>query len=698
MKFVKKLVLSIVVLVVLLAAGLFAAVKLAPVDRIEKEVVAQVKAKTGRDLAFSDAQLMFWPYIGVRLHDVTFSNPSWAADKSMATLGLLDIRLAVMPLLQKRVELQRLVLQKPEIFLEVSPDGKRSWDMDLGARADDAPAQKTASSSGTGDIALKFGDFDINDGRLSYNDRQKNTKTVVEDMDITASMPDIESPLHLDGAFTYLARRVQVVLDLDAPMALADGKASAGNLVVRTDGVNAGVKGNFATSGTMLNNGEISADISSLSGVAAWASGAAGTKLPFEKLSFKSKATASAETLKLDGASLSLDDVSAAGDVSLGLGGARPSLYARLKIGKINLDRFVTGAADAPAAKPASAAQGGDWDATPIDFSGLKAIDADVVLQTEGFSVKGVDVGPSTLTALLKNGVLTASSSDATLFGGRFSSTLGLNAAAAVPTQTFSFDMKGVQAQPVLKNFADFDKLTGTVDADISVTSAGNSQKAIVSALDGKGSTVFRNGAITGLDLVNIAQAVQKGLTSFNIGGGKTEFVDLGGTFTITKGVLANNDLKLRGPLLQATGSGTADFPRKTLKYRVIPTLTASSATENAKGLSVPVDITGPFASPRIKPDLAAAVTNVLQNKDALKATAKDIKEQGKAIEGNLKDLKKEMKTDPGAALQNLLGGGLTKPKAEPAPAPAPAPEASPAMPFVAPEAQPQPEAPAAQP
>ena len=109
----KKFLISIVVLFVLIAGGLFAVAALAPMDKIKAEAVRAVKSATGRDLAFSDAKISIWPQIGLTLQDATFSNAEWSDEKSMASLKGLDIRLAVMPLLQKKVEVSKVVLVEP---------------------------------------------------------------------------------------------------------------------------------------------------------------------------------------------------------------------------------------------------------------------------------------------------------------------------------------------------------------------------------------------------------------------------------------------------------------------------------------------------------------------------------------------------------------------------------------------------------
>ena len=656
-KFFRKLAILFIVLAVIIGGGMYALMTFAPMDYVQEKAKAVVKEKTGRDLAFADARISVWPHVGVTLKDVTFSSADWATEKNMVRLAEMDVHVALRPLFEKRVEVIRFVLNQPEINLEVSPSGQKNWEFPEMAKDDKADKASSGDSSAA-DAALagfKLNEFVISKGKVTLNDRQQKKVTGADTVNITVSFPDIESAFQLDGTLNYLGKRVQLVMGVEKPKALMAGEPTPGNLIVKSDVVDATVAGTFATSGTMLDAGKIEAQVKTLSGLVGWLTQAPAGDLPFEKISFVSGATFTQEKLTLKGAGLVLDEIEAKGDVSLDVGGTRPQITARLSLNKIDLDRFMGGGADAAkdaSAAPAKSEPQGDWDATPIDFSGLKAVDADVVLQTQGFSVKGIDVGASTLTAVLKNGDLKASSSDASLFGGRFSSDVALNTSSGTPKQAFNFKMSDVQAQPVLVKFAGFDKLTGAADANVSVTSTGNSQKAIVSALAGNGAVTFKNGALTGIDFVNIATMIQRGLQDAAIGGGKTEFVDLGGTFKIAAGIVSNDDFRMRGPLVQASGTGTVDLPRKYLKYRVTPVLTASSGVDNAKGVRVPVDIVGPFSNVRVKPDFKAVIQDTLKDPEALKA-------QGKALEQNFKDIKKDIKKDPNAAIQNLLGGGV---------------------------------------
>ena len=666
----KKFFLILFLLVALVGGGVFYVIHTyVSVEKITAVIKEEVKKKTGRDIAFTGVRLLPYPNLDValRLQDVTFSNAPWASEKVMASLGELELRLALKPLLDKQVVITKFLLDRPVINLEVSADGKNNWEFPQAKEEKQEPAEKKTPGNSTvdnftRDISFKFSQLEIKRGQLTYADRKTPAGAFLDKIDITITYPDLSSGIQVDGWLEYERRRVNIFAALDKPRDLLAGKPSHGKLNMKSDGlVNISAEGNFATSGTML-SGKVDATVDSLADFAAWYSAGLKTDLPFTRMSFSSNTVFSLKSLQLKGAQLALDEVKAGGDVTLGLSGAKPEFTARMSLNKLNLDRFTGKEVDASGKsvgaekKPAKE----DWDATPIDFSGLKSVNADLVLKTEGFSLRGAEVGPSTLTVLLKNVNLQFKSSEATLFGGKFNSALGVDGSKDTPSMSFNFGMEGVDAKPVLTTFADFDKLSGKAFAKVAVTSAGKSQKAIIGNLDGNGDFTFKNGAIQGIDLVDIMKKMQARLSEMGVGEGKTDFVDLGGTFTITNGVAKNTDLAMRGPLVQATGHGTVDLPKKWVNYRALPVLTASSGVEGAKGLKVPVDIRGPFHNIKAKPDYADMIKNI---------APEDVKDTVKNVKDNFKDIKKDFKKDPGAAIENLLGGGGLfgkKPKAAP--------------------------------
>jgi AsmA protein len=166
-----------------------------------------------------------------------------------------------------------------------------------------------------------------------------------------------------------------------------------------------------------------------------------------------------------------------------------------------------------------------------------------------------------------------------------------------------------------------------------------------MSNLEGNVLANFQDGAIRGL---NVAQMIRS-LTSGTLSGWQqtreqtTDLTQLSASFRIEKGQAATSDLNLVGPLVKMTGAGTIDLAAQTLAFRVEPKLVMTTEGQGRAsdpvGLGIPVVIDGPWAEPRIYPDMAG----ILDNPDA--AYAK-LKEMGKGLFG------------PGGGLSGLGGLG----------------------------------------
>lgn len=58
---------------------------------------------------------------------ITFANPEWARDPYLVKAEAAEIDIRLLPLLRGRIELPLIQLSKPELGLQVEPDGRRSW-------------------------------------------------------------------------------------------------------------------------------------------------------------------------------------------------------------------------------------------------------------------------------------------------------------------------------------------------------------------------------------------------------------------------------------------------------------------------------------------------------------------------------------------------------------------------------------------
>jgi AsmA protein len=179
------------------------------------------------------------------------------------------------------------------------------------------------------------------------------------------------------------------------------------------------------------------------------------------------------------------------------------------------------------------------------------------------------------------------------------------------------------------------DVLEGATNAEVNLAMAGDDPDSIKKTLNGKGSVVFNDGAIVGIDLANMVRNVQ---SAFGIGDKpkekpRTDFTELNAPFTIKNGLVNTPNTSLKSPFLRILAVGEAHLVEETLDFRVEPkavaTIKGQGDESTRSGVMVPVVVSGTFSAPQFRPDVSAAAKEeikkqVLESKEAKEVLEKD--------------------------------------------------------------------------
>lgn len=134
------LILLAVVVVVLLAAPFFI-----DVNDYKPRLIQAVEDATGRKVQIGAIHASLFPWVGVSLEDISLANRKGFSGRAFLTVDSVHIKLALLPLFSKRIEIKHFELNKPVLFLEKNTAGETNW-ADL-LPAETTPAGKKATAS-----------------------------------------------------------------------------------------------------------------------------------------------------------------------------------------------------------------------------------------------------------------------------------------------------------------------------------------------------------------------------------------------------------------------------------------------------------------------------------------------------------------------------------------------------------------------
>jgi uncharacterized protein involved in outer membrane biogenesis len=195
----KKILVSLgVVLAVVVIAIVVLVANLGRIVNSKKDVLlSQVEGQIGRDVSVGDVGVALWPEIGVRVRDVTVSeDPAWGTEPFVRVADL-RVNVALMPLLKRRVDIKRFVLNDPVINV-IKGDGNRfNFTSIVEATGGGAAGAEGAGASGSGAAAVPFvlAVADIENGVVHYVDPAQKMDRTIRDIDFSAQNVSLDSKI-----------------------------------------------------------------------------------------------------------------------------------------------------------------------------------------------------------------------------------------------------------------------------------------------------------------------------------------------------------------------------------------------------------------------------------------------------------------------------------------------------------------------
>ncbi len=695
-----------VLVAVLVAAALLIPLFFNPND-YKGQIAALIEKQIGRNVTIEgNLALSVFPWLGVKTGPVQVANAQGFGNEPFARIAGADIRVKLLPLLHREVEMDTVRLDGLVLNLARNEKGRTNWDDLLEAKAEaGAPAAPPAGKRRTEERkpggqalgAMALGGIQIRSAKVDWNDRQAGTRYTLTQVDLRSGEIELGKPFDLSTEFDFQAPKQalnghmalsgEVSIDPNAARyqfkdakvtALVKGKnlppegvegrlttniaADLGQqtltvpqlaMTVAGINVNGSLKGSRILDAPTFQGTLRVAEFSPREVLKRFGQALPATADPkaLSQAQADLELAASLQRLQLAKLAMKLDASTLSGSAEV-REFAKPKIAFDLTVDNIDVDRYLPPPETTPKPKAATPAGTAAAAAGELPVDALRSLNLNGTLRVGQMKVYGLRTSDVRLAVAAKDGVTRVQPATANLYQGKYEGNMSLDVRGKAPQLTMNDKLAGVQAGPLLKDLSGKERITGVADLNAQLGMSGQTMDAMLSSLNGNASFAFRDGAVKGINiaaLIRNAQAtIRGGQLPAEQTASQTDFTELTGTLNIVDGVVHNRDLSAKSPLLRVTGEGSVNLKTERIDYLLKTVLVKTLKGQGGKGMEdlagipIPVRIAGTLSDPSFRPDLEAAVGEKVRGKVEQKVEEKR-EELKKSVEDKLQERLKKL-------------------------------------------------------
>ncbi|MGJ0516923.1 MAG: AsmA family protein [Methylomicrobium sp.] len=639
-------------------------------NQFKPRIAGMIQQKIGREVVFDgDLHLSVFPSLGISSERIRIKNvPGFqAADFLGIEQG--EVRVSVWPLLDKRLEINRIDLKGLRLNLIRTQEGLDNWS-DLfrksGAKAIPPASgipppslQRTPEKEGL--QLFEIGGISLKDTKITWDDRQAGKRLDVDNINLDLG------PFHWER-FTDVALQFSVIkpesgyqdrFDLKtramsrqdfARANFADtelkwtreGKALPGKtltaMVAAPEILFENDAQKIQVPKLQMQSGKLSI-ASSLTAVNLFSEADVDARIDiaefnpaelmqrfeiaapkfqdssvFSRLQAGFNLQAVKNTLSISALRCKLDDTLLQGDARIE-GREAPSIRFNLAGDAVDIGRYLP-----PSAKnknklvSPSAAIAVALSKLPVER--LRKLDAQGELHLQHLKMSGITADDLHLKLNAKDGAVQTRQEISRFYRGGYSGSVDFNAKGSGTTMALTEKVEHVDIEAILKVIGSKIAMSGVLTGSAALRGQGNDPKQIRQGLKGNLAFGVKDGSIRDVKFLKI---INQGIDLLNKvpltadAGSGLGFSEISGTGILAESVIRSEDLLVKSPRFRITGSGLTHVDTGAVDYRFVANLVKAqaTATEPEKFHSTPVvvNMNGTLTDPGYRLDTAALLT-----------------------------------------------------------------------------------------
>lgn len=587
----RRLLTTLVILLVVLVAGMSALVLLVNPNDFRTYMVTKVEQKSGYHLTLDgDLRWHIWPQLSILAGRMTLTAPGASAPVVSADNMRLDVKL--LPLLSHQLFVKQVLLKNAVIRL--TPDSEEQ-------EQPDAPVAPSGHAEESVDAPWKF-DIDnlqVVDSLLIWQ-RANNEQINVRDINLSLRQnAKRQAQMELSSRVNRNQRDLNFTMAADIDLQQYPRRIAA----------------NVTQFSYQLGGADI---------LAGGIKGDGSAQVVYQQ---------TPQQIALSQLSLSANDSKFAGDADIKFGEI-PAYTLNLTSTAVNLDAFTGWQSSSSQVQQAQNVTSAPVIASQMDdpqqnLEVLRDFNAQLNLNVDQLTYRGMNIAHLALQADNRQGLLTSHSLSGQLAGGNFALPGTLDARGSRPIITLQPVLKQVELGTVLKAFDMPQVLTGKFSMQGNLTGDRFTSQSFERRWQGTAQMAMQDAQLHGLNIQQlIQQAVARNDSSVR-GQDKyqryTEVKQLAAKASLNHGSVKITELSADSLLLNLSGSGTVDMPGKQCDMALNVRVTGgwqgrSDLIEQLQKTPIPLRVYGPWNQLNYQLQVDQVLRKTLQNraKDAL--------------------------------------------------------------------------------
>jgi uncharacterized protein involved in outer membrane biogenesis len=569
------------------------------VNQHKAEIIAAVNQATGRQLSIEgDLSLSVRLVPTIKAENVSFSNATWGTAPNMVSAKQLELQVALIPLINGQVQIEKLWLSAPHIRLEVNQQGKGNWDL--------APAAPPSESDST---IISINQVNIEQALIEmYDQRTKQTQQFQIEQLSTQAVDDNKLAVSLEASYQNTPFKLDGALG--SPELLLANQSFPIDVTITT------AIGDFKVLGiikqpltTLQPELELSGSVEDITALDRFAK----AKLPnIGSVRFNAKFQLQDNIVTVDPFQLEAGNSDLAGAVTANISATIPIFTANLTADRLDLTPFLPKAdADAKAEQTDQL-----FSDAPLPMALLHGLEANVAVTAKQIHTDQQDFSNVDIKASLNQGHLKLDISKVGLLGGVLSGKFEINDSVTPTKISSKLALNGLDPSQIPSLSSNISGARSNINMEIDTQ--GNSLHQLATQASGnmlvkvgEGKVDMKKAHLFGGDLLSMLNPMKES-------GGDTQLSCAVLNFKIKDGMAyTDKGIAVETPQMTVIGSGNIDLNSEQLDIG-LKTHAREGLGVSVSNLASFIRIGGTLANPQPTTDLSSAVGTGLKVQTAI--------------------------------------------------------------------------------